>query len=149
MDFKRIVVGVDASDAAAAAVRWAAKAAGTAGEVVAVHSTRAALIGQAAASAATGLGMFPDAENPTEEAAQAVERWCDGLRDAGVAYRTVVSDSEPVQALLDTARHEDADLIVIGHQGDTGLLHRLFQGLSDHLIDHAQRPVLVVPYHQT
>jgi len=48
---------------------------------------------------------------------------------------------------LGTARREDADAIVIGRQGDTGLLHRLFQGVSDHLVDHARRPVVVVPFH--
>ena len=62
-----------------------------------------------------------------------------------MTYRTVVSDTDPVRALLQTARREQADLIVIGHQCDSGFVHRLMQGLSDHLIDHAKLPVVVVP----
>ena len=145
MVFKRILVGVDGSSAAAAAARWAAGAVGEGGEVVAVHATATPLIGQAAASAATGLGMFPHLKGRKDEARQALESWCSPLRDSGVAYRTVLSDADPVRALIDTARREDADLIVVGHNGDSRFLHRLVQGLSDHLIDHAKRPVVVVP----
>jgi nucleotide-binding universal stress UspA family protein len=118
---------------------------GPGGEVVAVHSRGTALIGQAAASAATGLGMFPHVAGRKEEARQSLEGWCEPLRESGVAYRLVVSDADPVRALLDQARREDADLIVIGHRNGSGFVHRLMQGLSDHLIDHAQRPVVVVP----
>ena len=145
MELKRVLVGVDGSAAAEAAVRWAAEAVATGGEVVAVHATGTALIGQAAASAATGLGMFPHVAGRKEEAQRVLDEWCAPLRSFGVKYRAVVSDAEPVRALLDAARREDADLIVIGHRNGSGLVHRLVQGLSDHLIDHARRPVVVVP----
>ena len=145
MELKRVLVGVDGSAAAQAAMRWAAEAVGSDGEVVAVHSTGTALIGQAAASAATGLGMFPHAAGRKAEAEQALEAWCAPLRDSGVGFRMVVTDADPVKALLDQARREDADLIVIGHRNGSGFVHRLMQGLSDHLIDHSQRPVVVVP----
>ena len=145
MELKRVLVGVDGSAAAQAAIEWAAEAVGPGGEVVAVHSTGTALIGQAAASAATGLGMFPHVAGKKEEAKRTLEGWCAPLRNSGVNYRMVVSDAEPVRALLDHARREDADVIVIGHRNGSGFVHRLMQGLSDHLIDHAQRPVVVVP----
>jgi nucleotide-binding universal stress UspA family protein len=143
--FNRILVGVNSSGAATAALRWAAGAVDEGGEIVAVHASGAALIGQAAASAATGLGMFPNLKGRKEEAGRALEGWCLPLQEAGVTYRTVVSDTDPVRALLQTARREQADLIVIGHQCDSGFVHRLVQGLSDHLIDHAKLPVVVVP----
>jgi nucleotide-binding universal stress UspA family protein len=145
MELKRVLVGVDGSAAAQAAIAWAAGAVGPGGEVVAVHASGTALIGQAAASAATGLGMFPHVADRKEEARRTLEGWCAPLRVSGVAYRLVVSDADPVRALLDNARREDTDLIVIGHRSGSGLVHRLVQGLSDHLIDHAQRPVVVVP----
>lgn len=145
MEFKRVLVGVDGSPAAAAAAQWAAEAVKEGGEVIAVHATGSALIGQAAASAATGLGMFPHAASRKDEARRMLEQWCECFRDTGVTYRPIVSHADPVKALLDTARHEDADVIVIGHRGGSGFVHRLVQGLSDHLIDHANRPVVVVP----
>jgi nucleotide-binding universal stress UspA family protein len=89
--------------------------------------------------------MFPHVPNMKEEAKHTMEEWCACLRNSGVAYRVVVSDADPVRALLETARREDAGLIVIGHRNGSGFVHRLMQGLSDHLIDHAQTPVVVVP----
>jgi nucleotide-binding universal stress UspA family protein len=145
MGFKRILVGLNGSAAAAAAMQWAIGAIEEGGEVIAVHASGAALIGQAAASAATGLGMFPNLKTRKEEARLMLEGWCLPLQEAGVNYRTVVSDTDPVHALLNTARKEQTDLIVIGHQCDSGFVHRLVQGLSDHLIDHAKQPVVVVP----
>jgi nucleotide-binding universal stress UspA family protein len=73
MELKRIVVGVDGSPAAASALRWAAQAAGGDGEIVAVHGTATALIAQAATSAATGLGFFPELEGRREEAQRLLE----------------------------------------------------------------------------
>jgi nucleotide-binding universal stress UspA family protein len=145
MELRRIIVGVDGSPAADAALRWATAAVVDGGEIVAVYATGTALIGQAAASAATGLGVFRDMKGRKEEAGRALEMWCAPLRASGVPYRAVVSDDEPVEALLGNARREEADLIVIGHHGATGFLNRLFQGLGDNLIEHARRPVVVVP----
>jgi len=150
MNAKRVVVGIDGSPAAAEAARWAAEAVrGSDGEVVVVHALGATpeLVREAAVSAGRGLGFAPTGSAPPTEDHRLEESWCRPLVDAGVAHRTVVSKLDAVQALLETARSEDADLIVIGHRGDTGLLHRLFRGLSDHLLDHAHRLIVVVPYH--
>lgn len=159
MDLKRIVLGLDSSEAAAAAAHWAAAAVlDSGGEVVAVHGmgTSPEILGEAVADASRGLGfvpsevedVVPSEVTDTTEAVRLLleERWCLPLREAGVAYRTVVSQADPVQALLETARREDADMIVVGHHGGTSFLDRLFRDLSDELVDHARRPVVVVPY---
>jgi len=150
MKVQRVVVGIDGSEAAAEAARWAADAVrDSGGEVVVVHALGVSpeLVREAAVSASRGLGFAPSGSPPATEDHEIEESWCRPLVDAGVSHRTVVSKLEPVQALLETARSEDADLIVIGHRGDTGLLHRLMRGLSDHLLDHAHRPIVVVPHH--
>jgi nucleotide-binding universal stress UspA family protein len=147
---KRVVVGIDGSEAAGEAARWAAEAVrDTGGEVIVVHGLGGSpeLMREAAMSAGRGLGFAPSGSPPPTEDHSIEESWCAPLADAGVPHRTVVSKLDPVQALLGTARDENADLIVIGHRGDTGLLHRLFRGLSDHLLDHAHCPIVVVPYH--
>jgi nucleotide-binding universal stress UspA family protein len=152
MELKRVLVGLDGSEAAAAA-RWAAEAVqDCGGEVLAVHAVETfPVVRQAAQSAGRGLGILSSGVTDREEESSRAldERWCRPLRDAGVPYRTVLEEADPVQALLDTARREDADLIVVGHQGGTGFLHRLFRELSDQLIDHAERPVVVVPFHSS
>ena len=149
MELKRIVVGVDGSPAAASALRWAADVVGGDGEIVAVHGTATALIAQAAASAATGLGVVPELEGRREQTQRLLEeQWCEPIRDTGVSYRAVALDTDPVDALLDTARREGADVIAVGHQGPTGFLQRLFRGVCEGLIDEAKRPVVVVPHGQ-
>jgi len=149
MEVKRVVVGIDGSPAAAEAARWAADAVrDSGGEVIVVHGLGSAeLARQAAMSASRGLGFAPAGSPPPTRDHRIEDWWCQPLVEAGVAHRTVVSELDAVQALLDTARSEDADLIVIGHRCEGGFIHRLMRGLSDHLLDHAHRPIVVVPYH--
>jgi len=149
MELKRVLVGIDGSAASEAAEGWAANAVrGCGGEVIAVHVVDSPLVRQAAEDVVNGLGMTQSRLKRLkfESGRRLEEEWCQPLRDAEVAYRTVVTQGDPVQALLHTARREDVDLIVVGHQGDSSFLHRLFRGLSDELLDHARRPVVVVPY---
>ena len=144
MEIKRIVLGLDDSAAAANAARWAADAVSdSGGEVIAVHGVGVFpdLVRQASLSASAGLGM------PRVSTKELVDEWCQPLRDGNVPYRTEVTDADPVHALLQTARRENADMIVIGHEGGTGLLHRLFSRLSDQIVDHARRPVVIVPFY--
>ena len=147
MEIQKILVGVDGGPGAAAALRWAAGAVReSGGEVVAVHAADRVLIRQAADDAVNGLGMAASLRKWRERSAQALEeQWCEPLREAGVPYRTVLPDCDPVHALLRTARKEDVDVIVIGHRVESSFVHRLFRGLSDELLDHARRPVVVVP----
>jgi nucleotide-binding universal stress UspA family protein len=147
---KRVLLGLDDSAGAAAAARWAAEAArDSGGEVVVVHAfgARPEVAREMAMSVIDGLGLsdFVTPEGRAELRHLVDTRWCGPLRDAGVPYRTVVSELDAVHAMLEAARHEDVDLIVIGHQGDSGLLHRLFHRMGDRLADHARRPVVVVP----
>ncbi|MGH9008447.1 MAG: universal stress protein [Acidimicrobiia bacterium] len=94
-----------------------------------------------------GLGVFPELEGRREEAQRRLEeQWHEPVRDTGVAYRAVALNTDPVDALVETARREGADAIAVGHQGPTGFLERLFRGVCEGLIDEARRPVVVVPY---
>ena len=149
MPLKKILVGVDDSEAAAAAARWAAEAVReTGGEVVAVHCLDTSVVRLAVESVIRGLGVPPtDIVDWRDEIRLLLEAdWSQPLRDAGVPYRTMLVEGDPVRALLDTARDLDVDLIVVGHQGGTTFLHRLFSHVSEALLDHASRPVVVVPF---
>ncbi|MEW6475501.1 MAG: universal stress protein [Actinomycetota bacterium] len=148
MQLKQVLVGLDDSAAAATAARWAAEAVReTGGEVVAVHCLDTSVVRLAVESVIRGLGVPPtDILNWKQEIRDLLEAdWAQPLRDAGVPYRTLLVEGDPVHALLDTARDLDVDLIVVGHQGGTTFLHRLFGHVSDELLDHASRPVVVVP----
>jgi nucleotide-binding universal stress UspA family protein len=56
------------------------------------------------------------------------------------------SDVSPVwEAIVDVSARERVDLIVIGSRGLTGLRSLLAGSVSERVVHHAQRPVLVVP----
>jgi len=148
MELKKVLVGIDGSPSSVAAECWAASAVEDCdGEVVALHVIGAPLVQQATEDVVHGLGMAESGLERTQaEAAHLLEEeWCRPLRDAGVRYRSVVAKGDPVHELLHFARKEDVDVIVIGHQCDSSFVHRLFRGISDNLLDHARRPVVVVP----
>ena len=149
MEIRKVLVGIDGSAASAAAECWAAKAVkDCGGEVIALHVVGSPLVRQATEDVVNGLGMTQTRllRNVADTGRRLEEGWCQPLRDAAVSYRTLVAKGDPVHELLHAARKEDVDLIVIGHQHDSSFVHRLFRGLSDDLLDHARRPVVVVPY---
>jgi nucleotide-binding universal stress UspA family protein len=48
------------------------------------------------------------------------------------------------QAIVDTARERDAAVIVMGARGLTGVQHVLLGSVSERVVRHADRPVLVL-----
>jgi nucleotide-binding universal stress UspA family protein len=157
VEINRIVLGLDGSPAAGCAARWSAEAvASSDGEVIAVHglgilpevSHPQRLLSGAAGAALTGLGMPSGGTGDWKDELRRVldDDWCQPLREAGVRYRCVLADTDPVHALLETARREEADLIVVGTAGESGFLHRLFGSTSYEVIHHARQPIVAVPF---
>ncbi len=62
----------------------------------------------------------------------------------GVRLRTVKKEGIPVDEILETAREEDVDLIVIGTLGRSALEKLLLGSVAEKVIRHAMCPVLVV-----
>ncbi|HEY0400021.1 MAG TPA: universal stress protein, partial [Acidimicrobiia bacterium] len=82
MELKQVLVGLDESEAAAAAARWAAEAVrGSGGEVVAVYGLDTSVPRLAADSLLNGLGVPPaDIHNWKEEIRHLLEdRWSQPL----------------------------------------------------------------------
>ncbi len=71
-------------------------------------------------------------------------RLVDRARAKGVAAHFLVWEGRPGEVILEAARAEDAGIIVVGSHG-RGLLGRLVLGsVSRHVVERADRPVLVV-----
>jgi nucleotide-binding universal stress UspA family protein len=139
MERIRIVVGVDGSPAAHAAVCWAAGLGEAFGaEVVAVHA----------------VGLLEEVHDPNDvtgswraDVLDLVEStWCAGLAQAGCDYRVVVRDGPPVDVLLAVAEDEHADLLVVGSRGVGATNPALALGSTSlRVLQRALAPVLVVP----
>jgi nucleotide-binding universal stress UspA family protein len=64
-------------------------------------------------------------------------------RRAGVAARFLIWDGVPGEAIVDAARSERVDLIVVGSHARGPLGRALIGSVSDHVVRHAPCPVLV------
>ena len=63
---------------------------------------------------------------------------------AGLGADARVAEGDPRVALIDTARAERADMIVIGSHGRTGLTKMLLGSVANHVVTHEPCTVVVV-----
>ncbi len=127
---RRIVVGMDGSANAKAALGWAIGFSSPDAEVTVVgaaeHSIRSRL-------------HAPDDE---EQFRAAIDEYDDGLGSVTIEQHWA-GDMEPVDALLSTARH--ADLLVVGARGRSKIAAALLGSVSTDLLDKTPCPLAVIP----
>jgi nucleotide-binding universal stress UspA family protein len=61
-----------------------------------------------------------------------------------VAYRSLSVEGGPA-ALLGVANREQAELVVVGRSGRSGLSELLLGSFSHHIVHHSSVPVVVIP----
>ncbi len=136
-DGRRIVVGVDGSQHATSALRWAAAEARVRGcELCVVHAWE---LPYASELAFVG-GAFAAVEGAAETVLSEV------LAEAGLSRDEVeahVVHATPAAAILDAA--DGADLVVVGSRGRGGFTGLLLGSVSHQVSRHAACPVVVVP----
>lgn len=134
-----LIVGVDGSDDAAAALVWAAREAELHGwPITAVLAWR--ILNQPHDDATAGFDPDFAAPDALEELTAAVRR---ALGDAGAAPVALLPVHElPFRALLDAS--DDADLLVVGTRGRGGFTSLLLGSVSQHLVHHATCPIAIV-----
>lgn len=139
----RIVVGVDGSDGARAALRWAIREAhlrGVAVEALCVWSFPVPI----GFPYAEMQGMAAEDFQKRAKATLAVEvdkALADEGLDVEVTQRTAMS--HPVVALREAAAN--ADLLVVGTRGRGGFTGLLLGSTSRECAQHAPCPVVIVP----
>jgi nucleotide-binding universal stress UspA family protein len=95
-----------------------------------------------------GLPVFPpDVDEQLAVQAETIAREAaERARAAGFSATSLaIAAVGPVwQAILDTGREHDAAVIVMGARGLTGLQQILLGSVSERVVRHADRPVLVL-----
>ena len=66
------------------------------------------------------------------------------LEEAGFAVEKYAREGDPAQTIIDVAADTDADLIVIGAQGNTGLRRFMLGGVAGKIAHHAPTSLLIV-----
>ena len=138
-----IVVGVDGSTAAHRALLWAAEhARRTQAEVLAVHAVQPFWKVESYEASEDLALAYKNWQIEMETVLE--DQWCACLRDAHVAYRSRTVEGGP-SAVLGLCNRRDAQLIVVGRSGRSGLTELLLGSFSHHIVHHASVPVVVVP----
>jgi nucleotide-binding universal stress UspA family protein len=139
---KKIVVGVDGSDAGKSAVEWAARLAKTMhSQVVAVYALDIPL----ALPDPYAIPFYLDDTWRARLQSDFENKWCRPLKTAGVRYRAMIEDGRPASVLLEVAEREKAELIVVGRRGRGEVAELLLGSVSHEVVLHSKRPVLLVP----
>jgi nucleotide-binding universal stress UspA family protein len=143
MTERRIVVGIDGSEGARAAVQWASAYAPLLdAEIIAVHSMDVSMAVPPPTVAMTPFVVDDDLRAAMREA---LHVWCAPLRDAGVRYRAELYEGNPVGAIAQVAEAEQAALIVVGRRGHGGFAELVLGSVPHSLAHHATVPVVIVP----
>src|SRR5467141_3770230 len=139
---KKIVVGVDGSDAGKNAVEWTARMAkAMRSQVVAVY----ALDLPVAMPDPYAIPFYLDDKWRAGLKSEFENKWLRPLKTAGVKYRAFLVDGRPASAILDIADREKADLIVVGRRGRGEVAELLLGSVSHEIALHSKRPVLLAP----
>ena len=144
-EFSKIVIAFDGSDDSVKAVRLAGSVASKyASTVTLVHVVKTPLVDM---SAAAGMPM-PDYSVLERAAKTAGENvLAKGLSLAAEmglkAKGELVDAPSVVEAIVNFAEKEGADLVVVGTRGMTGFKQLILGSVSSGLVSHAKCPVLV------
>jgi nucleotide-binding universal stress UspA family protein len=134
---KTIVIGFDGSPAAERALERAAELSGTDGRVVIVTAT--------VTVPAAGVVDEPILDSPTPEERDALlEDGASRLRSAGIEAALVAVEGGPAEALVEVARAEGADLIVVGSTGSGYVTRAIVGSTAENVVRQAPCDVLVV-----
>lgn len=96
----------------------------------------------------TAYGTIPTSLSYLEDVAGAAEEHLEErartLRDHGWRVEVVAREGFPPEIIVEEAKLEEADLVVIGTHGRSGLSHLLLGSTAERVVQHSPCPVLVV-----
>jgi nucleotide-binding universal stress UspA family protein len=145
--YKAILVGIDGSPTANAALSRAAKLAGTTGSelhVVCAYQTASL----AALAPAGGVDFGGGSDRLLDSLKQAAEEVLGAavkeLGADGVNVRTHAIEGEATDVIIDSAESFGCDLIVVGSRGMRGGKRFLLGSVPNSVAHHANRDVLII-----
>jgi nucleotide-binding universal stress UspA family protein len=139
-ELRAILVATDFSATADVALEWAL-------EIARLHGARIHLVhGLLLPSQMTDY--IPSPPNLAEEIRQAaltrLDETANRVREAGIGVTTDLKLGVPSRSIVETAEAEEADLVILGTRGLTGVEHLLLGSTAERVVQHASCPVLAV-----
>ncbi len=96
-------------------------------------------------SAELMIPPMPILEDGARLCSEARERLTGSLRRLGARGRQIVRQGIPAQAIIEAAAEIDAELVVVGSHGRSGLKRFLMGSVAESVVSGAAAPTLVVP----
>jgi nucleotide-binding universal stress UspA family protein len=141
----KILLAIDGSEHSGAAVEAVAARPWPPGTMVRVLSAVERVVPPATEVWYDAGGSLEQArEELTKRADQLTAGVAEKVRAAGLTAETAVRDGDPRSAIVDEAEEWDADLIVVGSHGYTGLKRWLLGSVAQSVVSHAPCSVEVV-----
>jgi nucleotide-binding universal stress UspA family protein len=154
---RSIVVGTDGSEPADAAVRRATDLASREGArlhlVTAYHHQQILPETTIWTNDPKGIidtgrteprGPHTETVNLREVAESVLRRAAGDARSKGVEVETHARKGQPAEVIIEVAKQEQADLIVVGSRGLTGIKRYLLGSVSSKVSEHASCSVMIV-----
>lgn len=144
--FGAIVVGTDGSDSATAAVGRASTLARQLGCPVHLVSAYEPGVGALAPLKGAPADVLYDAREGLRrsEVDQVLEHAAELVCAGGSEVRLHARQGEPARAILEVAREESAELIIVGNRGMTGVRRFLLGSVPNTISHHATCDVMIV-----
>ena len=146
-----ILIGYDGSADAKAAIQHAGELMpGAAATVITIWEPITMRVARTPAGfgPVTGLGDISDIDRATiADAKQRADEGAKLANEAGLQATpdTVSQRFSIAEAIMEHADRHDADAIVLGSRGLTGIRSLLLGSVSHAIVQHADRPVVIVP----
>lgn len=140
----KIIIGVDDSSYSQAAIDWVKKYPWPKGvEFFVLSVARISALAYATPDGGGGYAaeMLEGEMKYHEEIASGYER---ELRERGFATTGVVVQGDPRDALVNLAIQKNADLVVVGSHGRSGVSKMMLGSVADYVTSHAPCSVTVV-----
>ena len=142
----RIVVGVDGSEPAAAALRWASEEAKLRkATLVAVHAwtfVAPAAVGEPGVIPVAAATLMDDLALERAAAEESLAQSVTEVLGSDEPVELVVAEGSPGDAVVEAAA--GADLVVVGSRGRGGIKSALLGSVSSHVAHNAPCPVVIV-----
>ncbi len=141
----RWIVGIDGSETAVDALRWAARhARGRDAELTALGAFHVpAYLALFTAKRGFGVDEVGIGATTAHEIDEALEQVADEVAPGEVTVQPLVVEGQAASALVEAAA--EADLLVVGRRGTNDLRDHIFGSVSRYCVTHATVPVVVVP----
>lgn len=135
---RRVIVGVDGSDGSRAALAWAAD--------LAQHGDIEIVVAAVTDDSVTWAASYDVDERSLLVEDRIRKDWALPLVDRGVPFSVRTSwGGNYADSLLESARHERADVVVVGMRGIGGFPELRIGGVALKVLHRADRPVVLVP----